>query len=114
MAQLQKYGAGEALNVDAAPKWAVQTAVTTSSTASNHVTIDPNLYHKIAVTASHPIHVVFDTTSDTTVSATNDLVLYGSKTHYLNVPVIGDSGATVYFHFRRQGSQDAAVQMVLM
>lgn len=114
MAQLQKYGAGEALNVDAAPKWAVQTAVTTTNADSNHVTIDPNLYHKIAVTASNPIHVVFDTTSNTTVSATNDLVLYGSKTHYLNVPVIGDAGTTVYFHFRRQGSANATIQMVLM
>tara|TARA_R110002020_G_scaffold181370_2_gene376228 strand:- start:1718 stop:2062 length:345 start_codon:yes stop_codon:yes gene_type:complete len=114
MAKLQKMGAGEALNVDVSPVWSVQTAVTTSNANTSSITIDKNQHHKIAVTPTSPIIISFSTSSSYTVDATNDLLLYGAQTHYLNVPDLGDPGDSVYFCFRRQGSTNSTVTSVLM
>ena len=112
--RLQKMGASEALNVDVSPVWDAQTAVTTSNTDTATITIDKNKYHKIAVTATNPIIVSFSTASNYTIDATNDLLLYGAQTHYLNVPDLGDPNDSIYFCFRRNGSTNSTVTSVLM
>ena len=114
MAKLQKMGANEALNVDVSPVWDVQTAVTTTDTATSRITIDKNINHKIAVTATNPIIISFSKISNYDIDATNDLLLYGAQTHYLNVPDLGDPNDSVYFCFRRQGSTNSTVTSVLM
>ena len=114
MAKLQKMGASEALNVDVSPVWDAQSAVTTTNTDTASITIDKNKYHKIAVTATNPIIVSFSTSSNYTIAATNDLLLYGAQTHYLNVPDLGDPSDSIYFCFRRNGSTNSTVTSVLM
>ena len=114
MAKLQKMGASEALNVDVSPVWDAQSAVTTTNKDTASITIDKNKYHKIAVTATNPIIVSFSTASNYTIDATNDLLLYGAQTHYLNVPDLGDPSDSIYFCFRRNGSTNSTVTSVLM
>ena len=108
MADLHRFSVQEAVNTDTAGQWNVQTAVTTSDASVTHV--DVSSYHNVIIDTTKTICVLFDTTSDTAAGDGNNLEL-PTGIHALKVP--HGLGDTVYLHWRRNGSTNATVRMIL-
>tara|TARA_R100000655_G_scaffold9287_4_gene23278 strand:- start:489 stop:824 length:336 start_codon:yes stop_codon:yes gene_type:complete len=110
MADLHKFTVAESLNTDTAGKWDVQTAVTTSDASVTH--IDVSNYHNVIIDTTKTICVLFDGTSNTTAGDGNNLEL-PTGIHNLRVPHGISRNGSVYLHWRRNGSTNATVRMVL-
>ena len=108
MANLQKYRAHESLNADTAAAWDVETVVTTTDATVTHINVSS--YHNVIIDTTSTICILFDGTSNTTAGDGNNLEL-PSGVHNIKVP--HGVGSTVYLHWRRNGSTDATVRVVL-
>ena len=117
MANLKEFSTQEAVNAEAAGKWSVQTAVDTSAlgdpTDTTHINVSD--YHNVVIDCSSTICILFDTgatTGDGAESAFdgNNLEL-PQGVHALKIPK--GLGNTIYLHWRRNGSVNATVRMVL-
>ena len=108
MANLHKFTVQESLNTDTAGSWAVQTAVTTSDSTVTH--IDVSAVNTVIFDCTSDIDVLFDTAATTSNSDTNDLKLQAGIT---SIKVPRGLGNTVYLHWRRSGSTDATVRIIL-
>ena len=108
MADLHKFSVQEAVNTEAAGKWTVQTAVTTSGTGVTDV--DVSGYHNVIIDCTSTICVLFDTISNTAATDANNLEL-PTGIHSLKVP--HGLGNTIYLHWLRNGSVNATVRMIL-
>tara|TARA_R100000808_G_scaffold7936_1_gene22733 strand:- start:3067 stop:3396 length:330 start_codon:yes stop_codon:yes gene_type:complete len=108
MSVLGKYSTQEAVNVDTSAIWDVQTVVTTTDTTTQHV--DVSNHHIVIIDTSSPIDILFDNQATTNCSDTNDLKIpFGISS--MKVPK--GLGKTIYLHWRRDGSTDATVRMIL-
>lgn len=108
MANLNRFSAQEAVNVEVAAIWDVQTVVTTTNTDTNHVNVSN--YHQVVIDATATIDILFDTVSDTDCNDSNDIKLpLGIST----VKVPKGLGNTIYLHWRRDGSANSTVRMIL-
>ena len=112
MSVLQKYTTQEAVNVDTSAVWDVQTVVDTSSGGiganTNHVNVSN--YHLVLIDATSSIDILFDNNATTNCSDTNDLKLNSGIT---SMKIPKGIGNTVWLHWRRNGSTDATVRMIL-
>lgn len=108
MADLHKFTVQESLNTDTAGGWSVQTAVTTTNTNTNH--IDVSAINTVIFDCSSDIDVLFDTAATTNCDDTNDLKLQAGIT---SIKVPRGLGNTVYLHWRRSGSSNATVRLIL-
>ena len=108
MAHLNKFTVQESLNVDTAAGQDVQTVVTTSDTTTTHKNVS-NI-NTVIIDCTSDIDVLFDTEATTNCSDTNDLKLQAGITA-LKVP--RGLGSTVYLHWRRSGSVNATVRLIL-
>ena len=108
MANLKEFSTQEAVNAEAAGKWAVQSVVTTSGTGMTHVNVSD--YHNVIIDTTSTICILFDTVSDTTATDGNNLEL-PQGVHALKIPK--GLGNTIYLHWLRNGSVNATVRMVL-
>ena len=83
MANINKFKANEAVNIEAAAEWNVQTRLTISSQA--HVYSNVTGVHQIGVYSDSDVKFRFDASTSDTISANNDLVLPSqtSKCHQL-------------------------------
>lgn len=112
MSVLGKYSTQEAVNVDTSAIWDVQPVVDTSTGGiganTNHV--DVSNHHIVIIDTSSPIDILFDNQATTNCSDTNDLKIpFGISS--MKVPK--GLGKTIYLHWRRDGSTDATVRMIL-
>ena len=112
MANLKEFSTQEAVNAEAAGKWSVQTAVDTSAlgdpTDTTHINVSD--YHNVVIDCSSTICILFDTAATTDCTDGNNLELPGGV-HALKIPK--GLGNTIYLHWRRNGSVNATVRMVL-
>ena len=108
MANLNRFSAQEAVNVEVAAIWDVQTVVTTTNTHTNHVNVSN--YHQVIIDTTSAIDILFDTNATTNCSDTNDLKLPQGVS---SMKVPKGLGNTIYLHWRRDGSTDATVRMIL-
>ena len=108
MSVLQKYTTQEAVNVDTSAVWDVQTVVTTTDTTTQHVNVSD--YHLVIIDATSAIDILFDGKSTTNCNDSNDLKLPLGVT---SMKIPKGIGNTVYLHWRRDGSTDSTVRMVL-
>jgi hypothetical protein len=112
MANLKEFSTQEAVNAEAAGKWLVQTAIDTSalSTATDTTHVNVSDYHNVVIDCTSTIDILFDTAATTDCNDTNDLKL-PQGVHALKIPK--GLGNTIYLHWRRNGSVNATVRMVL-
>jgi len=110
MANLHKFTVQEAVNQDSAGVWDVQTVVTTTDATVTHK--DVSTYHNIIIDCTSTIVVLFDRTTDTTATDGNNLELQAGI-HNIKIPHGISGNDSIYFHWRRDGSTDATVRMVL-
>ena len=108
MSVLGKYSTQEAVNVDTSAIWDVQTAVTTTDTTTQHV--DVSNHHIAIIDASSPIDILFDNQATTNCNDTNDLKI---PLGISSMKIPKGLGKTIYLHWRRDGSVNATVRMIL-
>ena len=113
MANLKEFSTQEAVNAEAAGKWAVQSVVTTSGTGMTHVNVSD--YHNVIIDTTSVICILFDTAATTGDGAEaafdGDNLELPAGVHALKIPK--GLGNTIYLHWRRNGSVNATVRMVL-
>ena len=103
MANLQKHGTHESLNIETAAEWSVQSRLTISSAA--HAYSDVSNISQIGFYSDSDVYIRFDNSSSDTISTTTDLIIPGETLAFLNVPKgIGD---TIYVHFKIVTTQSA-------
>ena len=112
MANLNRFSAQEAVNVEVSAIWDVQTVVDTSAggigTTTQHVNVSD--YHQVIINNTSTIDILFDAISNTNCSDTNDMKIPEGIT---SIKVPKGLGNTIYLHWRRDGSTDASVRMIL-
>ena len=108
MANLHKLSVQEAVNTDTAAAWDVETVVTNTDATVTHINVSS--YHNVIIDTTSTICILFDGTTNTTAGDGNNLEL-PSGVHNIKVP--HGVGNTVYLHWRRNGSSDATVRVVL-
>ena len=109
MANLQKFRAHEALNIESAGDWQVQSAATVGSSASS---INVSSYHMIHIQSDNDFYFSFQTSSADALSTSNDLYLKGGDTIYsLKIPK--GLGNSVYLQWERKGSSDCTIRYIL-
>ena len=112
MANLHRFSVQEAVNTDTSGFWDVETGVTTTDTTTTHINVTN--YHTVLVYASSTIDVLFDNVGNTNCNDTNDIKIPSGLTS-LKVPrgIVPNDKGSMYMHWRRNGSTDATVQIVL-
>ena len=112
MANLNRFSAQEAVNVEVSAVWDVQTVVSTSSggIGANTQHVNVSDYHQVIIDTTSAIDILFDANATTNCSDTNDLKLQAGIT---SIKVPRGLGNTVYLHWRRSGSTDATVRLIL-
>ena len=100
MANINKFKANEAVNIEAAAEWNVQTRLTISSQA--HVYSNVTGVHQIGVYSDSDVKFRFDNSTSDTISANNDLVLPAQTLTFVKVPQ--GVGGTMYVHFKQVSS----------
>ena len=112
MANLNRFSAQEAVNVEVSALWDVQTVVDTSAggigSATQHVNVSD--CHQVIIDTTAAIDILFDINATTNCSDTNDLKLPQGVS---SMKVPKGLGNTIYLHWRRDGSTDATVRMIL-
>tara|TARA_R100001594_G_scaffold744_1_gene2959 strand:- start:93 stop:434 length:342 start_codon:yes stop_codon:yes gene_type:complete len=112
MSVLGKYTTQEAVNVEVSSVWDVQTAIDTSTggigTATQHVNVSD--YHQVIIDTSSAIDILFDANATTNCSDANDLKLPQGVT---SMKIPKGLGNVIYLHWRRDGSTNAIVRMIL-
>ena len=100
MANINKFKANEAVNIEAAAEWNVQTRLTISSQA--HVYSDVTSVHQIGVYSDSDVKFRFDASTSDTISANDDLVLPAQTLTFVKIPQ--GVGGTIYVHFKQVSS----------
>jgi|TARA_R110002020_G_scaffold121634_4_gene276386 hypothetical protein len=100
MANINKFKANEAVNIEAAAEWNVQTRLTISSQA--HVYSNVTGVHQIGVYSDSDVKFRFDNSTSDTISANNDLVLPSQTLTFVKIPQ--GVGGTMYVHFKQVSS----------
>jgi len=97
MADIHKFRTNEAVNIEAAANWDVQTRLTISSQA--HVYSNVTGVHQIGVYSDSDVKFRFDAETSDTISANNDLVLPAQTVTFVKIPQ--GVGGTIYVHFKQ-------------
>ena len=100
MANINKFKANEAVNIEAAAEWNVQSRLDISS--QGEVTSNVTGVHQIGVYSDSDVKFRFDNSSSDTISANNDLVLPAQTLTFVKVPQ--GVGGTMYVHFKQVSS----------
>jgi hypothetical protein len=100
MANINKFRTNEAVNIEAAAEWNVQTRLTISSQA--HVYSNVTGVHQIGVYSDSDVKFRFDNSTSDTISANNDLVLPSQTLTFVKIPQ--GVGGTMYVHFKQVSS----------
>jgi len=100
MANINKFKANEAVNIEAAAEWNVQTRLTISTQA--HVYSNVTGVHQIGVYSDSDVKFRFDNSTSDTISANNDLVLPSQTLTFVKIPQ--GVGGTMYVHFKQVSS----------
>jgi hypothetical protein len=110
MANLQKFRSHEALNIESAGDWQVQTEVTVDADGE---AVNVSSYHQVHLMSDNDFYFTFNTTgTDSDIDTDADLYLMGGNTIYtLKVPK--GLGNIVYLIMERKGSSDATVRVIL-
>ena len=108
MSVLQKYTTQEAVNVDSSAIWDVQTVVTTTDTTTTHINVSD--YHILVIDTTATIDILFDNKATTNCNDSNDLKIPLGVT---SMKIPKGLGNIIYLHWRRDGSNNATVRMVL-
>ncbi len=100
MANINKFKANEAVNIEAAAEWNVQTRLTISTQA--HVYSNVTGVHQIGIYSDSDVKFRFDNSTSDTISANNDLVLPSQTLTFVKIPQ--GVGGTMYVHFKQVSS----------
>jgi len=100
MANINKFRTNEAVNIEAAAEWDVQTRLTISTQA--HVYSNVTGVHQIGVYSDSDVKFRFDNSTSDTISANNDLVLPSQTLTFVKIPQ--GVGGTMYVHFKQVSS----------
>jgi len=100
MANINKFRTNEAVNIEAAAEWNVQTRLTISTQA--HVYSNVTGVHQIGVYSDSDVKFRFDNSTSDTISANNDLVLPSQTLTFVKIPQ--GVGGTMYVHFKQVSS----------
>ena len=100
MADINKFKTNEAVNIEAAAEWNVQTRLTISTQA--HVYSNVTGVHQIGVYSDSDVKFRFDNSTSDTISANNDLVLPSQTLTFVKIPQ--GVGGTMYVHFKQVSS----------
>ena len=112
MANLNRFSAQEAVNVEVSAVWDVQTVVNTSSggIGANTQHVNVSDYHQVIIDTTSAIDILFDANATTNCSDTNDLKLPQGVS---SMKIPKGLGNIIYLHWRRDGSTNATVRMIL-
>jgi len=100
MANINKFRTNEAVNIEAAAEWNVQTRLTISTQA--HVYSNVTGVHQIGIYSDSDVKFRFDNSTSDTISANNDLVLPSQTLTFVKIPQ--GVGGTMYVHFKQVSS----------
>jgi len=100
MADINKFKTSEAVNIEAAAEWDVQTRLDISD--QGHVYSDVSGKHQIGIYSDSDIKFRFDSSTSDTISANNDLVLPSQTLTFVKIPQ--GIGAKIYVHFKQVSS----------
>jgi len=100
MADINKFKTNEAVNIEAAAEWNVQTRLDISS--QGHVYSNVTGVHQIGVYSDSDVKFRFDNSTSDTISANNDLVLPSQTLTFVKIPQ--GVGGTIYVHFKQVSS----------
>ena len=100
MADINKFKTSEAVNIEAAAEWDVQTRLDISD--QSHVYSDVSGKHQIGIYSDSDIKFRFDSSTSDTISANNDLVLPSQTLTFVKIPQ--GIGGTIYVHFKQVSS----------
>ena len=100
MADIHKFRTNEAVNIEAAANWDVQSRLDISS--QGHVYSNVTGVHQIGVYSDSDVKFRFDNSTSDTISANNDLGLPSQTLTFVKIPQ--GVGGTIYVHFKQVSS----------